>query len=104
MRSYTYPDVIAKFKRFTGHNVYFPAGIHASGLPSVQFSEKVRSGKYDEYLKYNKCTPEIIHKLSTPEGVVDYFKHNYADIWKRMGFFINEETGTPTSIDEGNRC
>ena len=101
LRSYTYPDVIAKFKRFTGHNVYFPAGIHASGLPAVQFSEKVRSGKYNEYLKINECTPEIIDQFQTPEGVVYFFRDNYFSIWKQMGFFINEETGFPTTIDPG---
>ena len=101
LRSYTYPDVIAKFKRFTGHNVYFPAGIHASGLPAVQFSEKVRSGKYNEYLKINECNPEIIDQFQTPEGVVYFFRNNYFSIWKQMGFFINEETGIPTTIDPG---
>jgi leucyl-tRNA synthetase len=101
LRSYTYPDVIAKFKRMTGHNVYFPAGIHASGLPAVQFSEKVRSGKYEDYLKDNNCTPDIIKMFQTPEGVVEFFTKNYAEIWKKMGFFINEETGIPTTIDPG---
>ncbi len=101
LRSYVYPDVIAKFKRFTGYNVYFPAGIHASGLPAVQFSEKVRSGRYNNYLKENNCTPDIIEKLKSPQGVVDYFRDNYPKILKQMGFFINEESGTPTTIDPG---
>ena len=101
LRSYTYPDVIAKFKRFTGFNVYFPAGIHASGLPAVSFSEKVNSGKYDEYLKVNNCSSDIIKQFSTPVGVVEFFKNNYFEIWKQMGFFINEETGIPTTIDPG---
>lgn len=101
LRSYTYPDVIAKFKRFTGHNVYFPAGIHASGLPAVSFSQKVCSGKYDKYLQSNNATPEMIKQFQTPEGVVEFFQSNYADVWKKMGFFINQETGTPTTIDPG---
>ena len=93
LRSYVYPDVIAKFKRLTGHNVFFPAGIHASGLPAVQFSEKVCSGNYDNYLKENGCTSNSIEQLKSPEGVVNYFKNNYSDILKQMGFFINEESG-----------
>lgn len=101
LRSYTYPDVIAKFKRFTGYNVYFPAGIHASGLPAVQFSEKVRSGMYDNYLKANNCTPDIIEQFQTATGTVHFFQKNYPKIWKQMGFFINEESGTPTTIDIG---
>ncbi|MFW9929699.1 MAG: leucine--tRNA ligase [Candidatus Thorarchaeota archaeon] len=101
LRSYTYPDVIAKFKRLQGYNVYFPAGIHASGLPAVQFSERVKSGDYNEYLKVNNATKEDIKKFRTPEGVVYFFANNYLTIWKKMGYFINEETGIPTTIDEG---
>ncbi len=41
MRGFTYCDVIARFKRMTGYDVLFPAGFHASGIPSVGFAKKV---------------------------------------------------------------
>ena len=100
MRSYTYPDVIAKFYRLCGFNVYFPAGLHASGLPAVSFSEKVRSGNNLDYLKENSCTPDIIEKLKSPEGVVEFFSANYHDVWHNMGFFIDKNSHM-TTIDPG---
>ena len=103
MRSYTYPDVIAKFKRLTGYNVYFPAGIHASGLPAVSFSERVNSGKYNEYIQDNNCSPATIKKFQTPEGVVDFFKHNSAEIYKQIVFIIKQETAIPTSIEPSHQ-
>lgn len=99
--SYTYPDVASKFRMLQGYNVYFPAGIHASGLPAVQFSEKVKSGKYSQYLKDNNASEADINAFHTPEGVVEFFRNNYASTWKKMGYFIDVETGIPTSIDEG---
>ena len=41
MRGFSYCDIIARYKRMTGYDVLFPAGFHASGIPSVGFSKKV---------------------------------------------------------------
>ncbi|MHA2364027.1 MAG: leucine--tRNA ligase [Candidatus Hodarchaeales archaeon] len=100
LRSFTYPDVIAKFKRLSGFNVFFPAGIHASGNVSINFSEKVRSGAFNTYLENNNCTTETIEYFQTPEGVVNYFEKNYHDIWHFMGYFIDQDSRM-TTIDEG---
>lgn len=101
LRSYAYPDVQAKFKRLQGYDVYFPAGIHATGLPAVQFSDKVRSGQFEAYLRDNNVTPEMVEQFQSPEGVVAFFTQNYSAIWRQMGFFLDQNTGTPTTIDVG---
>jgi len=41
MRGFTYCDTIARFKRMIGYDVIYPAGFHASGIPSVGFAKKV---------------------------------------------------------------
>jgi len=40
MRGFTYCDIISRYKRMTGYNVLFPAGFHASGIPSVGYAKK----------------------------------------------------------------
>ncbi len=92
MRGFTYSDVIARYKAMHGYNVIFPAGFHASGLPSVSLAKRVerRDPKMLTYLKDNGCPDDIIQKLSDPQFAVDFFSRVYVeDYWKRFGFFID---------------
>lgn len=89
MRSYTYPDVIARYKRHKGFNVLFPVGFHASGLPAVGFAQKVKEGKYDKYFKENKTPKKDIAKLTIPEYVVEFFTKIYLNDWKSLGFSVD---------------
>jgi leucyl-tRNA synthetase len=92
MRGFTYCDVIARYKRMTGYDVLFPAGFHASGIPSVGFAKKVERKDEDtlKLLKQNGCTDECIKKLTNPVEVVNYFSTVYVDdYWKRFGFLID---------------
>src|SRR5688572_18928240 len=72
LRGFTYSDVFCRYKRMTGHRVLFPAGFHASGIPSVGLARKVERGDPDtlEYLARNGCPPEQIPKLRDPQEVV----------------------------------
>ncbi len=102
MRGYTYTDVIARYKRMRGYNVLFPAGFHASGLPSVGFAKKIERGDPATIgmLKANGVPDEIIEKLKDPIEVVNFFKDIYIDEWKRFGFSIDFRY-TLCSIDTG---
>lgn len=40
IREYTYGDMLARFKRMNGHNVLFPMGYDAFGLPTENFAIK----------------------------------------------------------------
>ncbi|MEA2054390.1 MAG: leucine--tRNA ligase [Candidatus Thermoplasmatota archaeon] len=92
MRGFAYADIIARYKRMTGYSVCFPAGFHASGLPTVSLAKKVarkESGML-KYLRDNRCPDDVIKKLSDPEEVVRYFSKVYVeDYWKPFGFFID---------------
>lgn len=100
MRGFTYSDVFARFKRQTGHNVLFPAGFHASGIPAVAFAKDVERGEKTEYLRANGYEGDIA-ELSDPQKVVDYFAHVYQyDYWKKFGFLIDERRDC-TTIDAG---
>jgi leucyl-tRNA synthetase len=103
MRGFTYCDVIARYKRMTGYDVLFPAGFHASGIPSVGFAKKVERHDEDtiKMLKQNGCTDAFIKKLTDPIEVVHYFSKVYVDdYWKRFGFLI-DYTRLMNTISDG---
>ncbi|MCK5560290.1 MAG: class I tRNA ligase family protein, partial [Thermoplasmata archaeon] len=103
MRGFTYADIIARYKRMTGFNVLYPAGFHASGLPSVGLAKRVAREDPDtiQYLKSNGCPDEIIAKLGDPVEVVVYFSKLYTEhYWKRFGFSI-DFTRLMTTISPG---
>ena len=92
MRGFTYSDVIARYKAMHGYNVIFPAGFHASGIPSVSLAKRVerKDPKMLTYLKDNGCPDEVIQKMADPQFVIGFFSRVYVeDYWKRFGFFID---------------
>jgi leucyl-tRNA synthetase len=103
LRGFSYSDVFVRYKRMTGHRVLFPAGFHASGIPSVGLARKVERGDTDTlaYLANNGCPPDVIPKLKDPAEVVRYFSRVYADdYWRRFGYLIDWRT-LCTTIDPG---
>lgn len=103
MRGFTYSDVFCRYRRMTGHRVLFPAGFHASGIPSVGLARRVERADPEtlEYLRNNGCPPEQIPKLKDPLEVVRYFSQIYAhEYWRRFGFLIDWRT-LCTTIDPG---
>ena len=38
--SYTQAEIIARYKRMTGHNVYYPMGFDNNGIPTEQLVER----------------------------------------------------------------
>ncbi|MGB1586390.1 MAG: leucine--tRNA ligase [Thermoplasmatota archaeon] len=100
MRGFTYGDVFTRYKRQTGHNVVYPAGFHASGIPAVAFAKEVERGEKTEYLRANGYDGDLA-PLTDPENVVDYFANVYThDYWKKFGFLIDERRNC-TTIDPG---
>ena len=92
MRGFTYCDIIARYRRMTGYDVLFPAGFHASGIPSIGFAKKVerKDPTTIKSLRENGLTDEFIKKLIDPVKVVDYFGKVYVeDYWKKFGFLID---------------
>ena len=103
MRGFTYCDIIARYKRMTGYNVFFPAGFHASGIPSVGFAKKVERRDIDTIrsLKEYGCSDEEIKKLVDPVEVVNFFSKVYIDdYWKKFGFLI-DYSSIMSTISEG---
>ena len=92
MRGFTYCDIIARAKRMQGYDVLFPAGFHASGIPSIGFAKKVerKDPTTIAMLKEYGCDETCISKLTDPQHVVSYFSDVYVqDYWKKFGFLID---------------
>ncbi len=75
--SYTQTDLVARYKRMTGHNVFYPFGFDCNGLATERFVEK----------KHNTNVNKIGRKafidlcLSTTEEM----KIKFVDLWRTMG-------------------
>jgi leucyl-tRNA synthetase len=92
MRGFSYCDIIARYKRMTGYDVLFPAGFHASGIPSIAFAKKIQRGDADtiRLLQQHGLTEQQIHTLEDPYEVVRYFSTVYVEeYWKRFGYLID---------------
>jgi leucyl-tRNA synthetase len=103
MRGFTYCDIIARYKRMSGFDVLFPAGFHASGIPSIGFAKKVERKDQNTIkdLKNYGVSDEMINELSDPAKVVDYFGNVYVeDYWKKFGFLI-DYSRIMSTISEG---
>jgi valyl-tRNA synthetase len=75
--SYTQTDVIARYKRMSGYNVFYPFGFDDNGLPTERFVEK----KLD-ITAYNLKRSEFI-ALCLQE--TEKAEHEFKNLWQRMG-------------------
>lgn len=73
--TYAVMDMIARFKRMTGHEILFPLGLDRNGLPIEMQAEKKYSKKLTECTReefINYC--EAVLKEATAESVDTFFK------------------------------
>lgn len=79
--SYTQAEMIARFKRMQGYNVFYPFGFDDNGLPTERLVEK------DEgIIAKNLPRSEFIKKcISTTEKYEKEFK----DLWNNLGFSVD---------------
>jgi len=99
MRGFTYADVIARYKRMNNFNVLFPAGFHASGLPSVTLARRIERGDEEtiNMLAHAGLSEKEIKELKNPLNVVKYFSSIYIEnYWKRFGFSIDHRRAMST--------
>ena len=105
MRGYTYTDAICRYKRMTGHSVFFPIGTHASGNQAIGFANKVKKDdkKWIEYLIANGYPKAKLGEMEDEKKVVDYFNNNYIENWKRYGFLADWDSFTCTIYPDYNK-
>jgi leucyl-tRNA synthetase len=79
-RTYTVPDVYARYRRLQGDNVLFPLAWHVTGTPIVGAVERLKKGEADQLdvLQNTYDVPkETLTDLETPMGYARYFIENH---------------------------
>ncbi|MEW5760696.1 MAG: leucine--tRNA ligase [Candidatus Thermoplasmatota archaeon] len=105
-RTYTLPDVIARFKRMKGYNVLFPMGFHLTGSPIVGACERIKNNDTN-FIKVLKekygVTEEELERIKEPKEYGNYFINESRVGYKKgmlaLGYSIDWSREC-TSIDE----
>ncbi|WP_336342618.1 leucine--tRNA ligase [Halalkalicoccus ordinarius] len=92
-RTYTVPDVYARYRRQRGDEVLFPIAWHVTGTPIIGAVERLKKGEEKQLSvlrdTYNVPEDELAD-LETPMGFARYFIENhYKRGMKRLGLSID---------------
>ena len=91
-RTYTVPDVYARFKRMQGFNVLFPMAWHVTGAPVVGIAKRIERHDpwtLDIYQNVHQVPEDELEKFVDPEYIVKYFSSEYHDDMTHMGYSID---------------
>ncbi|MDR3062569.1 MAG: class I tRNA ligase family protein, partial [Methanobrevibacter sp.] len=91
-RTYTVPDVYARFKRMNGYNVLFPMAWHVTGAPVIGIASRIKRKDpwtLDLYENVHKVPKNELSKLEDPEYIVKYFSSEYHEVMEDMGYSID---------------
>lgn len=79
--SYTQAEMIARFKRMQGFDVFYPFGFDDNGLPTerlVEKEEKVRASQLLRSEFHDKCM-----------RIIERYESDFKDLWKGLGFSVD---------------
>ncbi|PSP64920.1 leucine--tRNA ligase [Halobacteriales archaeon QH_8_64_26] len=92
-RTYTVPDVYARYRRLQGDSVLFPLAWHITGTPIIGAVERLNSGEEDQLsiLRDTYDVPEdTLQDLETPMGFARYFiEEHYKENMRALGLSID---------------
>ncbi|WP_456419999.1 leucine--tRNA ligase [Methanocaldococcus infernus] len=92
LRTFTIPEVVARYQRMRGKNVLWTFGYHVTGTPILGLAEQIKERKKEviwAYTNLHKIPEEILLKLTTPEKIVEYFSKKAEEAFKKMGFSLD---------------
>lgn len=79
--SYTQAEIIARYHRMQGENVYYPFGFDDNGLPTERLVEREK-GILAKDVKRSEFVRECIE-------VSDHYEKEFIDMWKALGFSVD---------------
>lgn len=92
--SYTHTDIMARFWRMNGYNVYYPMGFDDNGLPTERLVER-QLGKRAAEIGRAAFTAECLNRSAESEA-------EYRALWQRLGLSVDWRY-TYRTIDECSR-
>ncbi|QCC48653.1 leucine--tRNA ligase [Halobellus limi] len=102
-RTYTVPDVYARYRRQQGDNVLFPIAWHVTGTPIIGAVERLKKGEEDQLSvlrdTYN-VAEDTLEDLETPMGYARHFiEEHYKRGMKDLGLSIDWRREFTTNDD-----
>ncbi len=79
--SYTQAEMIVRFKRMQGYDVFYPFGFDDNGLPTERLVEKdegIRAADLPRSEFRSKC-----------RSTIDRYERSFTELWKRLGFSVD---------------
>jgi leucyl-tRNA synthetase len=102
-RTYTVPDVYARYRRQQGDTVLFPIAWHVTGTPIIGAVERLKKGEEKQLsvLRDTYNVPEdTLQELETPMGYARYFIENhYKHGMKQLGLSVDWRREFTTNDD-----
>lgn len=105
LRAFAYADALHRYHRMRGRRVFFPFGVHASGLPAVTWSQKVRDrdAAVVQQLKDRGVPMTEWPALEEPENAARFLGRQYVAELHRVGALIDDRSYL-TTIDDDYRA
>jgi valyl-tRNA synthetase len=112
--SYTHTDVMVRYKRMRGHNIFYPIGWDDNGLPTERRVQNVFGVRCDPSLPYD---PDLKLEFGRQGDVISVSRRNFIelcdevvtederkfkDVWQRVGLSVDWRHIYAT-IDERSR-
>ncbi|MBS1264125.1 MAG: Leucine--tRNA ligase [Methanonatronarchaeales archaeon] len=93
VRTFTLPDVFARFRRMQGYNVLFPMAWHVTGTPIIGALNRLKEGE-EEQLRVLRdvfgVPEEELEAMEEPMDYASYFIENsYRSGMRRLGFSVD---------------
>jgi leucyl-tRNA synthetase len=91
-RTYTVPDIVARFWRMRGRQVLFPMGFHVTGTPVIGISKRIARKDPKAVWLYRDLygvPQEVLDTFTDPMVIVRYFAGEYERIMRSLGLSID---------------
>jgi len=105
LRGFAYADALHRYHRMLGEQVFFPFGVHASGLPAVSWAQKVRDRDPVTLrsLEEAHVPPSDWSRLEDPEEAARFLGATYPPVLRSIGVLVDPSSYL-TTVDEDYRA